>query len=206
MLKRFLFLITSGGLLVMALALIANIFALDPSLLSNPLASKKNSSIPVQLPPTSQPPPELKKTPSPNSSQDLAPTLQAENFVSLGGMAFSGQNSGSGLAGGGGFGSDPHQIMKNENAPDRPPQASFKNPPEYPQEARSRGITGFVTLKIKVSENGAIEVVNVEDSQPKGYFDQVALKAIHAWKFTPAQVGGKFVSAWITQKFKFELD
>jgi TonB family protein len=60
-----------------------------------------------------------------------------------------------------------------------------KPKPEYTAEARQMHIEGVVTLRIRVSPNGAVEVVGV--AKPLGYgLDDSAKRAIMATKFQPA--------------------
>jgi TonB family protein len=60
-----------------------------------------------------------------------------------------------------------------------------KPKPEYTAEARQMHIEGVVTLRIRVSPSGAVEVVGV--AKPLGYgLDDSAKRAIMATKFQPA--------------------
>jgi TonB family protein len=60
-----------------------------------------------------------------------------------------------------------------------------KPKPEYTAEARQMHIEGVVTLRIRVSPSGAVEVVGI--AKPLGYgLDDSAKRAIMATKFQPA--------------------
>lgn len=60
-----------------------------------------------------------------------------------------------------------------------------KPKPEYTAEARQMHIEGVVTLRIRVSPNGSVEVVSI--AKPLGYgLDDSARRAIMATKFQPA--------------------
>ncbi|HEY4379859.1 MAG TPA: energy transducer TonB [Acidobacteriaceae bacterium] len=70
-------------------------------------------------------------------------------------------------------------------APGKAVTVISKPKPEYTAEARQMHIEGVVTLRIRVSPNGAVEVVAV--AKPLGYgLDDSAKRAIMATKFEPA--------------------
>ena len=76
--------------------------------------------------------------------------------------------------------------------------------PDVPERAL-RTIHGTVNLKIRVAVDPAGDVSNATDESAGAsrYFANLALKAVQAWKFKPAQADGHSVpSVWILQ-FKF---
>ena len=74
-----------------------------------------------------------------------------------------------------------------------PPQASMlggiivepilKVNPEYPKQAKEKGIEGWVMFKFKVGEEGKPINVKVVDSHPRGMFVPEAKSAFRKWRF-----------------------
>jgi TonB family protein len=58
-------------------------------------------------------------------------------------------------------------------------------PPEYPQNARERGIGGWVDVQFTVQADGALNEVTVVAAQPAGVFEQSALDAVRHWRYQP---------------------
>jgi len=190
-------------------ALAAGMIALEPVQIEKP-EQKTPKPIAVQLadPPKTEepPPPPADKAPEKSLLSELAPESFSNSLQDMGGIGFGSGGSGPAIGGGGGFGADAGHLVKNQTSVDRPPRAVSKQPPEYPQEARSRGVSGFVILNIQVGPSGAIESVKVDQSEPRGFFDEAAIKAIRRWRFEPAITKGQSVAAWTKQKIKFELN
>ena len=55
--------------------------------------------------------------------------------------------------------------------------------PQYPPRARQRGIEGWVLLEFTVTAAGTVKDVVVLDSDPKGYFERAAQKAVQRYKY-----------------------
>jgi protein TonB len=51
-----------------------------------------------------------------------------------------------------------------------------------------------------------VEDVKVQQSEPSGFFDSAAIKAVRSWRFEPAVQQGTTIAAWTTQRIKFELN
>lgn len=77
--------------------------------------------------------------------------------------------------------------------------------PKYPEEMRREKITGIVTLRLVVDENGDVIEKSVTKST-RSDFDGAALAAIDQWKFKPARKGGAAVRATITLPIKFTIE
>ncbi len=195
-----------AGLVV--LSLIASFIAWHPSELLI-LEEDAPAPIAIQMPeaPQQEPPPE----PPPTAKEaSLLATLAPDSFAGpqdLGsGVAFGSGGFGPAVGGGGGFGADASTMVREGAATNRPPRLVMKGSLDYPSEARQRSISGFVNLKILVGTNGSVENVEIEESEPRGYFEQAAMKSIKTWKFEPAMIKGQIVAAWTSQKIKFELN
>jgi protein TonB len=187
----------------------AGLIALDPSDLER-IEIKKLKPIAVQVPEAvkaEEPPP---PPPDQPAQSTLLAALAPESFSSMqdlgGGVGFGNGGNGPAIGGGGGFGGDAGTLVGQKTSVDRPPRAVLKSAPEFPQEARTRGVSGFVELKILVGLNGTIESVQVERSEPAGFFDQAAMQAVKQWRFEPGISKGQAVAAWTTQRIKFELN
>ena len=57
--------------------------------------------------------------------------------------------------------------------------------PDYPQRALSRGIEGWVLVEFTITPSGTVADPKVIDADPKGIFEEPALKAIARWKYNP---------------------
>lgn len=74
-------------------------------------------------------------------------------------------------------------------------------PPNYPWQARRKGIEGFVTLEFSVDADGKVTDVEVLDALPVGVFEEAASKAISRWTFEEVENSkGRY-----RQVFDFEL-
>lgn len=64
-------------------------------------------------------------------------------------------------------------------------------PPQYPRNAASRGIEGYVTLEFDITKEGTVTNVRVVDSMPKNIFDRAAIRAVEKFKYKPRIVNGQ---------------
>jgi protein TonB len=85
-------------------------------------------------------------------------------------------------------------------------RALKKSEPDYPSEAKNKGITGYVTLKLGISSSGTITDSIIVASEPAGVFDQSALSAVQSWKFSPAVKEGQAVASFLIQKISFRME
>lgn len=67
-------------------------------------------------------------------------------------------------------------------------------PPVYPTRLIARGVEGYVVVGFSVASSGAVYDPHVIESEPKGVFDNSALKAIMKFKYKPKVVDGKPVN------------
>lgn len=196
-----------GGFLVIC-ALVSSIAALNPSeLFKNETEIMKPIAVKLAEPAQQETPPE---PPAKAADANLLASLAPDSFNAAqdagGGVSFGSGGFGPAVGGGGGFGTDAGQLVKDKTSVNRPPRLALKGTLEYPSEARQRSISGFVILKILVGASGTVDGVEVEESEPRGVFDQAAIKSIKGWKFEPAVIKGQTVAAWTSQRIKFELN
>jgi periplasmic protein TonB len=109
------------------------------------------------------------------------------------GVQGSGQGTGAGTGSGTGSG------------PTRGPRIVDGGRPAYPENARNKGWEGTVKLQILVSTEGRVEDVRVVASSGYAELDQAALRAVRAWRFSPALQKGTPVAAWATLPITFDL-
>jgi TonB family protein len=78
-------------------------------------------------------------------------------------------------------------------------------PPEYPQSALERRVTGSVLLSYTVDAKGSTRDVQVLQSTPAGVFDHSAMTAVKRWKYAPVIVNGAPVEVPTRTLVRFEL-
>lgn len=79
--------------------------------------------------------------------------------------------------------------------------------PDYPARALSRGIEGWVKVQFTITPSGTVADAVVLDSDPKGIFDDAALKAISRWKYNPKVENGVAVERrGIQVVLRFDLE
>lgn len=81
----------------------------------------------------------------------------------------------------------------------------FTIPPEYPRMAKRRNIQGFVVLHFTIDKKGGVTNITIEQSKPKGYFEEAAKKAISKWKFNPKIENGEPIEQLAQQRLEFKL-
>jgi protein TonB len=97
-------------------------------------------------------------------------------------------------------------TVMTEDVVDRLPEVQYREPIPYPESAKEQNVQGHVTVNILVNKSGDVEQVKLLDSQPEGVFDQVTLASVKTWSFSPAEYKGQFVSVWVKQKLKFQVN
>jgi protein TonB len=88
---------------------------------------------------------------------------------------------------------------------DQLPEVSSRPPLEFPKQALAQKISGYVLVKLLVDPLGKVKKVKLEQAEPEGIFESVALAAVREWEFEPAQYKGRPVAVWIEQKIRFDL-
>lgn len=74
----------------------------------------------------------------------------------------------------------------------------------YPEEAYLRRIHGRVTLRVFLDETGAIDGIDVLAADPAGIFEQAAIDAVLATRFSPALLFARPVKNVKTVEIKFD--
>jgi len=82
------------------------------------------------------------------------------------------------------------------------PQVKTHVMPEYPKDLPA-GVRGRVVLDLYVSASGTVDRVVVVRAEPKGRFEQSAVKAFSAARFTPGQRKGVAVQSRLRIEVSF---
>lgn len=82
------------------------------------------------------------------------------------------------------------RISVNVGGSDRDVIPLVRIEPDYPNRAMNRGIEGWVLVQFTITPAGTVKDQKVVDAQPKGYFEDAALKAIGRWRYNPKIEGG----------------
>jgi protein TonB len=79
--------------------------------------------------------------------------------------------------------------------------------PDYPQRALRRNIEGWVVVQFTITPAGTVKDAKVVDAEPKGIFEDAALKAIARWRYNPKVVDGVAVErVGVQTLIRFELE
>lgn len=78
--------------------------------------------------------------------------------------------------------------------------------PQYPRQALSRRIQGWVELAFSVDAEGQVlpETIRVVAAEPEGVFDRAARRAIARWRFSTDELGRQ--GAELRQRLEFRLE
>lgn len=77
--------------------------------------------------------------------------------------------------------------------------------PEYPDQARRRGIEGHVKLAFTITRDGRVANLRVVESSPANVFDRSARRAAARWRFAPRTEGGLAVEREAVKTLEFRL-
>jgi len=135
-----------------------------------------------------------------------APGTSSSEGSGLSGPASSGPTGGgpfserAGRGGAGGSASGSSGLTDSQ-----PPGYGDRAEPEYPALAIRRGYQGTTLLRVRVLEDGRVEVVEVKESSGYRILDEAATKAVRPWRFTPGLMAGKPVASWVLVPIAFKL-
>jgi protein TonB len=89
---------------------------------------------------------------------------------------------------------------------DSPLMVMVRIPPIYPLSAKHRGTEGWVRVRFIVHEDGHVDNVTVEESEPRDIFDASVIRSVSGWRFKAGMIGGLAVKAWAETTVRFKLD
>lgn len=160
-------------------------------------------------PPQKKAPPkrQTKPKPKPKPKPSKAPPPPSLGSA-LAGMSFGLPQFSDDLLGGGANSliEDTSNVVMSEDVVDDPPRPVSRSACSYPSRARTRNISGFVTLSLLVKADGSLSDVRVLEAEPAGVFEETALSCIRGWKFEPASYEGQPVAVRARQTLNFVLD
>src|SRR5262245_1575646 len=90
----------------------------------------------------------------------------------------------------GGRGGDGSGAAFGGGLSDRDPLPLVRIEPQYPPQARQRGLEGWVQVRFTISTVGAVKDAQVVKSS-NALFERNALQAVSKWKYQPQIRGGK---------------
>ncbi len=76
--------------------------------------------------------------------------------------------------------------------------------PEYPEKAARRFLSGRVVARLLIDARGEVEKVEIVEAEPPGYFEESAVKAFQAARFTPGMKGGRPVAVQLLLEINFD--
>jgi len=88
---------------------------------------------------------------------------------------------------------------------DSPPQIVNAVKPEYPRLAKQQKLSATVVVSALISETGQVLEVKVLKGEERFGFNDAAIRAMRATRFSPAIKDGKRVKTWRPQAFTFIL-
>lgn len=100
----------------------------------------------------------------------------------------------------------PYLGPVRQGPPDRDFIALSRLPPRYPYRAQRMGVEGWVKVSFLITEQGEVRDAVVIAADPKGTFDQAALRAVAKWRFKPRIQNGQPVAVRAEQLVQFRLD
>ena len=98
------------------------------------------------------------------------------------------------------LGAEPDYLLGARLDPGPKPLGDIQ--PEYPDSANLQ--EGKVVLRLLISDTGVVDNVAVVRAEPKGLFEEAALEAFRAARFSPGLVLGTPVKSQITVEVEFQ--
>ena len=97
-------------------------------------------------------------------------------------------------------------VSQYDGAPGLDATSVPKQPaPAYPEEAKARGQSGLVVLKLRVGPDGRVREAIVESSEPAGLFDEASLAAARQWTFEPPMENGVRGEGWVRVPIRYDV-
>jgi protein TonB len=108
--------------------------------------------------------------------------------------------------GGGGVGLAAAELAVTGGS-DRDAVPQVRIQPDYPIQARQKGIEGWVDVVFTVGPDGSVRDPVVVNAKPKAIFDRAALQAVKGWKYNPKIEDGKPVERrGLRVRIRFQLE
>ncbi|MFN3750707.1 MAG: energy transducer TonB [Thiobacillus sp.] len=84
------------------------------------------------------------------------------------------------------------------------PRALGSIEPDYPLDADRQRRSGKVRLQLKLEADGRVSDVEIVQADPPGVFDESAVRAFRAARFSPAQKNGRAVRALLLIEVEYD--
>src|SRR5262245_57564429 len=95
----------------------------------------------------------------------------------------------------------------NQGGGDRDAVPLVRIEPDYPMQARQRGVEGWVVVEFTISTAGTVKDASVVASEPGTVFDRAAVNAVRKWKYNPKMQDGKAVErSGVKVRLDFEME
>jgi periplasmic protein TonB len=79
---------------------------------------------------------------------------------------------------------------------ERPVLLQGAEPIEYPIELWDDGVEGEIILRVRVTEDGSVDSVEVSESSGSAALDSAAVRGARDLRFQPGRKGGRMVPMW----------
>lgn len=152
--------------------------------------------------------PELPRTPGPGGAADVGHVAAHGEVPVAAGSSSGTGGSGARTVTGGGTSAGPgagRGSADGSSGVSARPLGGYQVKPRYPESARRQGVEGTVLLKMRITEHGRVEDVQVERSAGHPDLDQSALEAVRRWRFEPARRAGAAVAMWVLIPVEFKI-
>lgn len=88
---------------------------------------------------------------------------------------------------------------------DSPLTVLVRIPPDYPAQAKNKGIEGWVRVRFLVDESGYVSNAVVMEGNPPDIFDRSVIRCVSGWRFQAGTVDGVRVKIWAETTIWFDL-
>jgi protein TonB len=151
--------------------------------------------------------PEIKKIEPPPSPQNVSTNTKASVAAGLDQSSLAPAGVDFGGTGEGGLRQGGAQQLAMASGNDRGVVCQVCLNPEYPPQAKDRGIEGWVIVQFTVTREGRAKDVVILDAQPKGLWDRETTRGVSNWRLQPALKDGKPIeTTGVKRKIIFELE
>jgi len=151
--------------------------------------------------------PEIKKIEPPPSPQNVSTNTKASVAAGLDQSSLAPAGVDFGGTGEGGLRSGGAQQLAMASGNDRGPVPQVRIDPEYPPQAKDRGVEGWCLFQFTVTREGRVKDIVILDAQPKGIWDRSIIRAVSNWRYQPALRDGKpLETVGVKIKHVFELE
>ena len=151
--------------------------------------------------------PEIKKIEPPPSPQNVSTNTKASVAAGLDQSSLAPAGVDFGGTGEGGLRQGGAQSLAMASGNDRGPVPQVRIEPDYPPQAKDRGVEGWCLFEFTVTREGRVKDIVILDAQPKGIWDRAVLRAVANWRYQPALRDGKPIETrGIKIRMPFELE